>query len=272
MSTLRRSPRAVSQVLAWLGTTALMLFLYVPIVILVLFSFNASGSLSFPLDDLTLHWYSVVLTDPIYRAALHNSLVVALTTAGVTTVLGTLAALALTLCPPRWRSFVALLFFAPITLPGLFLGLSLLSLFAATNLPLSLWTVACGHFVFTFPYFVMIARAALDRIDPGYEETAADLGASTLQRFTKVTLPSVWPILLAGAVLAFALSFDEFILTFFIIGADSTVPLIIWSEMRRTVSPSINAVATLLLLVSMVSTLGVAALVAARRQLRKAAV
>jgi ABC-type spermidine/putrescine transport system permease subunit II len=258
--------------MAWLGTGVVMLFLYVPIVILVVFSFNANGSLSFPLQGLSLHWYSVVLTDPVFRAALQNSSVVALITAASTGILGTLAAHALTLCPPRWRSFVSLLIFAPITLPGLFLGLALLSFFSKVNIPLSLWTVACGHFIFTLPYFVMIARAALDRVDAGYEETAADLGASPLQRFTKVTLPNVWPILVAGAVLAFALSFDEFIITFFIIGPDGTLPLIIWSQMRRTVDPSINAVATLLLLVSVISTLGVAALVAARRHIQKVTV
>ncbi|MGH3731262.1 MAG: ABC transporter permease [Micromonosporaceae bacterium] len=268
MSRVQRS-RSVSGVLAWLGTGAVMLFLYVPIVILVVFSFNAGGSLSFPLQGLSLRWYSEVLSDPVFRAALQNSVVVGLITAASTGVLGTLAAHALTLCPPRWRSLVALLTFAPITLPGLFLGLALLSFFAEVKIPLSLWTVACGHFIFTLPYFVMIARAALDRIDPGYEETAADLGASSFQRFTKVTLPNVWPILLAGAVLAFALSFDEFIITFFIVGPDGTLPMIIWSQMRRTVDPSINAVATLLLLVSVVSTLGVAALVAVRRQAQK---
>ncbi|MGH3662723.1 MAG: ABC transporter permease [Micromonosporaceae bacterium] len=268
MSNPRRT-LSISGVLSWLGTAGVMLFLYVPIVMLVLFSFNAGGRLSFPLDGLSLRWYTVVFTDPVFRAALQNSLVVALVTAAVTGIMGTLAAHALTLCPPRWRSVVSLLVFAPITLPGLFLGLALLSFFAELDLKLSLWTAACGHFVFTLPYFVMIARAALERIDPGYEETAADLGASAWQRFTKVTLPNVWPILLAGAVLAFALSFDEFIITFFIIGPDGTLPMVIWSQMRRTVDPSINAVATLLLLVTMASTLGIAALAAVRRHVQK---
>ena len=210
-----------------------------------------------------------MLTSPVYRGSLQNSLFVAVVVAVVTTSLGTMAAFALTLAPVRWRSLSAVLFFAPITLPGLFLGLSLLSLFAEIDVPLSLYTVMAAHIVFTFPYFVLIGRAALDRIDPGFEETAADLGASRLQRFTRVTFPMVWPVLLAGTVLSFALSFDEFVITFFVIGSQSTTPLVIWSSMRRSVDPSINAIASLLVLLTLLVTLLVAGLVALRRTTRK---
>jgi spermidine/putrescine transport system permease protein len=261
--------RHTSSILAWSGVFAVMLFLFVPIAILVLFSFNSGASLSFPIEGLSLRWYRSVLTSQVYLGSLQNSFFVAAVVAVTTTVLGTLASFALTLAPARWRAFTAVLFFAPITLPGLFLGLSLLSLFAQVDVPLSLYTVMAAHFVFTFPYFVLIGRAALDRIDPGYEETAADLGASRLQRFSRVTFPMVWPVLLAGSVLAFALSFDEFVVTFFVIGSQSTTPLVIWSSMRRSVDPSINAIASMLVLITLLATLLVAGLVALRRTTRK---
>jgi ABC-type spermidine/putrescine transport system permease subunit II len=181
-----------------------------------------------------------------------------------------LAAFALVRAPSRFRGPLAVLFFAPITLPGLFLGLALLTLFARLELQLSLYTVAAAHFVYTFPYFLLIARVALDRLDPQLDELGADLGATTVQRFRKITFPLVWPILAAAGVLAFALSFDEFIITFFVIGPQSTVPLVVWSSMRRTVDPSINALATLLLLVTILGTVVTVFLLAARRYARKA--
>lgn len=252
------------------GTAVVLLFLYLPIAILVLFSFNAGGRLSFPMQGLSLRWYDLVLSDPVFTTAIENSLIVGTVAAATTAVLGTLAAFGLSLAAPRLRGALGLLFFAPITLPGLFLGLSMLTFFAEVDVRLSLWTVAAAHFVYTFPYFLMIGRAALERMDPGFDEIAADLGAAPRQRFFKVTLPLVWPVLAAAAVLAFALSFDEFIITFFVIGPESTTPLVIWSGMRRAVDPSINALATLLLLVTLVGTIAMVALVSARRHASKA--
>jgi ABC-type spermidine/putrescine transport system permease subunit II len=105
--------------------------------------------------------------------------------------------------------------------------------------------------VYVFPYFLLIARAALDRLDPALEEAAADLGANPVRVFRRVTLPQVWPLLIGATCLAFALSFDEFIITFFVIGSDSTLPLLIWSRLRRTVDPSLNVISTLLLALSL---------------------
>lgn len=249
---------------------AVLLFLYLPIAVVVLFSFQDSSRLALPIEGLSLRWYELVLTDPVFTAAIMNSLVVAGIAAVTTSVLGTLAAFALVRTPRRFRGPLAVLFFAPITLPGLFLGLSLLTLFARLELQLSLYTVAAAHFVYTFPYFLLIARVALDRLDPQLDELGADLGATAVQRFRKITLPLVWPILAAAGVLAFALSFDEFIITFFVIGPQSTVPLVVWSSMRRTVDPSINALATLLLLVTILGTVVAVFLLAARRYARKA--
>ncbi len=128
------------------------------------------------------------------------------------------------------RAPLALLFFLPITLPGLFVGIALLVYFARLDVQLSLVTVVIAHFVYVFPYFLLIAVAALDRLDPALEEAAADLGASPWKVFRKVTLPLIWPVLVGATALAFALSFDEFIITFFVIGPDSTLPMFIFSQ------------------------------------------
>jgi ABC-type spermidine/putrescine transport system permease subunit II len=107
--------------------------------------------------------------------------------------------------------------------------------------------VVIAHTVYVFPYFVLLARAALDRLDPALEEVAADLGANPWLVFRRVTLPQVWPVLVGATCLAFALSFDEFIITFFVVGPDGTLPLYIWSQLRRTVDPSINVISTMLM-------------------------
>ena len=184
-------------------------------------------------------------------SATKNSLLVAIPVAVLTLVFGTLAAYGLTRTSSHLRRPLALLFFIPITLPGLFLGIALLIFFARVNFPLSLKTVVIAHLVYVFPFFLLVARGALERLDPALEESAADLGANAARVFRSVTLPQIWPILVGAACLAFVLSFDEFVITFFVIGSDSTIPLYIWSSLRRTVSPSINVISTLLIMLSL---------------------
>ncbi|HUR17189.1 MAG TPA: ABC transporter permease [Candidatus Limnocylindrales bacterium] len=229
-------------------TAAAVLFLFVPLVLVVLFSFHSTGGLSFPFRGFSLRWYDEIFSSHELRAATVNSLIVSTSTSLITLVAGTLAAYGLSRTASRLRGPLALLFFLPITLPGLFLGLALLVSFSRLQIKLSLTTVTVAHLVYVFPYYVLISRAALDRLDRGLEEVAADLGANAMLVFRRVTLPQIWPVLLGATCLAFALSFDEFVITFFVVGEDSTLPLFIWSRLRRTIDPSINAVSTLLLL------------------------
>lgn len=233
--------------IAALVTLAGVLFLWVPLLVVVLFSLHRTGSLSFPFEGFSLRWYEQVFANPEVRAAARNSLVVATVTALATLALGTLAAYGLSRTRSRLRGPLALLFFLPITLPGLFIGLALLVAFSRTQQTLSLGTVTIAHLVYVFPFFLLLARAALDRLDPALDEAAADLGADGWTVFRRVTLPQVWPILVGAASLAFALSFDEFVITFFVVGPDATLPMYIWSSLRRTIDPSINAISTLLL-------------------------
>jgi ABC-type spermidine/putrescine transport system permease subunit II len=233
-------------------TILALVFLFVPLVLMVLFSFHSTGGLTFPFEGFSLRWYDEVFSSSAFRSALKNSAIVATCVAAVTLVLGTAAAYGLSRMPGKLRVPMAFLFFLPITLPGLFLGISMLVYFARIDLTLSLVTVVIAHFVYVIPYYLLISSAALDRLDPALEESAADLGASPWLVFRRVTLPQVWPILAGATVLAFALSFDEFIITFFVIGSNSTLPMYIFSSLRRTVDPSINTISTLLLAVTLV--------------------
>ncbi len=233
-------------------TGAVVIFLYAPLVVVVLFSFHSTGGLSLPFQGFSLRWYEQVLSNDEFRRALENSLVVATVTSGATLVIGLLASLGLSRIHGRLRLLIGALFFLPLTLPGLFLGLSLLVWFSRIDLPPSLATVTLAHMIYVFPYFVLIMMAVLSRLDLTLEETAADLGADAWQVFWRVTFPQVWPIMLAASCLTFALSFDEFIITFFVIGADSTLPMYVWSQLRRTVSPTINVISTLLMAFTMI--------------------
>jgi len=228
-----------------------LVFLVAPLAVVVLFSFHRTSSLSFPFTGFSWRWYDEIFASDEFRAAAVNSLVVASVVALVTAVLGTAAAYGVTAVRSRWRVPLVALFFLPITVPGLFIGVALLVSFSLVSWPQSLLTVTIAHLVFVFPYFLLLARSALDRLDVALEEAAADLGASRWGVFRLVTLPVIWPVLVGATVLAFALSFDEFIITFFVIGSGSTVPMFIWSSLRRTIDPTINTVSTMLLMLTL---------------------
>ena len=245
MSSAQRSPFTAAI------TIVALLFLFLPLAVVVLFSFHNVGALSFPFTGFSLRWYRAVFSSFEFQEAAKNSVYVALSVAGLTLILGTMASYGLARATSRLRAPLALLFFLPITLPGLFLGISLLVFFSRLHFTFSLKTVIVGHLVYVFPYFLLLARGAIERLDPALEEAAADLGASPAKVFRRVTLPQIWPILAGASCLAFALSFDEFIITFFVIGSNNTLPLVIWSRLRRTVDPSIATISTLLLAVSL---------------------
>lgn len=225
-------------------------FLLAPIAIIVLFSFHASPALSFPFQGLSLRWYAELLGNAQLGNALLKSLVIATATAVICLIIGAAAALAWLRVGARTRLALEILWLTPIALPGLFVGVSLLVLFAQTGFQLSTITIIIGHVVIALPVLILTMRARLALFDPSLEEAARDLGANQLQVFWKVTLPLIMPTLLAAAILAFAVSFDEFIVTVFVAGTETTLPMYVWSMMRRTVTPLINAVSTLALAIS----------------------
>jgi spermidine/putrescine transport system permease protein len=240
-----------------LYTAFVFAFLFAPVLMVVLFSFNRTASLTFPFSGWSTRWYEEVFASPDYRSAIAASLKVAVATVAIVGVIGTLAAIAVTRYSFRAREALRSVLLVPAALPGLFLGIGLLSLFIRTHTDLSLGTVAVGHVIYTLPYFFLVASNRLLRFDPLLEETARDLGAGSFTTFRKVTLPIIAPALIAGGLVVFSLSWDEVLITFFTVGSQNTLPLLIYSRVRQAVDPSINAISTLLLAGSLVFIVGV---------------
>ena len=245
---------------------ATLLFLFVPLGVVVLFSFHSSAGLTFPFEGFSTRWYDEVFGDETFTDAFVNSLLLGVATAAVTVLIGTPAAYAVSRTSSRVRGPLQVLFIAPVLLPGLFIGAAMLTLLARIGFERSLLTVLIGHVVFAFPFVFILLRIALDRLDRSVEDVARDLGAGPWTVFKRVTLPQIAPVLAGAAALAFMLSFDEFLITFFVIGNDQTLPVYIFGRLRRTVDPGINVASTLLLAITML--LWVVAAVATLRAAR----
>ena len=253
-----------SRVLVGLLVTAVFVFLYAPILIVVVFSFQGPPRLGPPLEDIGLHWYRAMFDNTVYMDAFRNTVGIAAVSMIIALVMGTMTALGLRRVPRRLGALGNILFFMPLATPSLFVGLALLAYFDTVGIPLSYGTVAVAHFLWVFPYFLIVARSGLDRLDPQFEEVGADLGLAPLGQFRRIVLPLSFPILIGGAVLAFALSTDEFVRTLFTIGPDSTIPIVLWGQFRRGSDPTVNALATILLVISIVAAIGALGLVSAR--------
>jgi spermidine/putrescine transport system permease protein len=226
-------------------------FLYVPVLLLAFFSFNKSAAGNLPFTGFTLHWYADLFRDYLVIDAFKNSLMVAAVTSLVATVIGTAAAFALVRARLRFTEFLRVTFVMPMMIPGLLIGIALLVFFSSMlNLRLSLGTVIVGHVVMTTPFVLLVVATRLTDFDRRLEWAAADLGANPLATFRYVILPLILPGVLAGALFAFTLSLDEFVITLFTIGAQTTLPLYVFSQVKFGVTPKINALATLLLLSS----------------------
>ncbi|MSO41205.1 MAG: ABC transporter permease [Solirubrobacterales bacterium] len=232
-------------------TAAALLFLFVPLGVVVLFSFHSTGGLTLPFEGFSTRWYEDVFGDDTFKEAITNSVILGVLTAVITLVLGTAAAYGLSRSNTRLSGPVQALFLAPILLPGLFIGAALLSFVGRLDIQPSLVTVLVGHVIFTFPFVFILVKTAVDRLDISLEEVARDLGAVPWQVFRKVTLPQITPVLVGAAALAFMLSFDEFLITFFVIGNEQTLPTFIFGRLRRTVDPGINVASTLFLVVTL---------------------
>ena len=219
--------------------------LYAPILLIVLFSFNSAQSLSFPIEGLSLRWYAELFDNPTLLESFKNSILVGITTTIVTTIIGSLAALSFARLKGRAKNVFGFLSFSPIALPGLFVGIALLILFAQLGLQRSLVTITLSHILITLPFFIESSRSRLEYFDLSLEEAARDLGASPFDTFRLVTLPIIAPTLIGAAILSFAISFDEVIITIFVSGTDPTLPLFILSMMRRSVTPLVNATSVL---------------------------
>jgi spermidine/putrescine transport system permease protein len=248
VSRIRRTPRRL--LAGW--SVVIYLFLYAPIAVLVVFSFNA-GRQTAVWEGLTLDWYRRLAQDGLLLEAVRNSLVVAAVATAVATGIGTLAALALTRGGFRGRRPTQALLLVPIVLPEIVIGAALLTFFGAAGMRLSLGTVVLAHVAFSISYVAIVVRARLTGLDPSLAEAARDLGAGPTETFRRVTLPLILPGIAAAALLVFTLSIDDYVITSFVAGVGATtLPLYIYSMLKVGVTPEVNAVSTLLLVATIV--------------------
>lgn len=225
-------------------------FIYLPIVVLIVYSFSGSGVGGFPPKDWTLGWYRHLFSDAELWASVLNSFIVALAAVAISLGLGLPAALALDRSEFPGKAAFRRLVLLPLILPGIITGLSLLTLFVTVGMKLSLITITLGHGTALISVATTEVFAGLQKLDRAQEEASLDLGANHWKTFWRVTLPNLKVSLIAAALLIFTLSFDEIAVSFFLIGRDNTLPLEIWSRLRRGITPEINAVSTLILLFS----------------------
>jgi len=231
-------------------SAAVYAFLHLPILVLVLFSFNDS---KFSVDwaGFTLDWYRRLLERPDILRGLKASLIVGGASTVISAVLGTLIALALARHRFRGRTAFEGFLYVPIVTPEIVVGISLLLLFALVKIPLGLTTIVIAHVAFCLSFVVIVVLARLEGMDRTLEEAAMILGADEVTTFWKVTVPQLWPGILSGALLAFTISFDDFVITSFVSGSgSSTLPIVVYGMVRRNVEPSINAISTIILLVT----------------------
>lgn len=239
----------------WAGVV--LLFLYLPIAVLVLFSFNQS-KLNVVWTGFTLEWYARLWSDTVLVRALENSLIVAVASTGISLVLGTAGGWLLHRYRYRGRAALETAAFLPMIVPEVILGVSLLLLFVAAGVELGYTTIVVSHVTFCFPFVMATVRARLAGLDPALEEAALDLGATPAQAFTKVIVPYLTPALVAGGLMAFTLSLDELIVTWFTASAGTrTLPLEIFGRIKKGLDPSLHAISTLFLVVTVLA-LGIA--------------
>jgi putative spermidine/putrescine transport system permease protein len=230
-------------------------FIYIPLIVIAIYAFNGGNTLEWPPPSLTTHWFSVAVKDHAVRDAFWTSIKVGLAATAIALVLGTCASLAVARHRFFGREAVSFLVVLPIALPGIITGVALSDSFTQVlGISLSLFTVIVGHATFCIVVVYNNVIARLRRMSGSFEEASADLGASTWQTFRYVTFPTMQTALVAGALLAFALSFDEIIVTLFTIGAgQETLPIWIFNNLfRPTQLPIVNVVAVLAVLISII--------------------
>jgi spermidine/putrescine transport system permease protein len=230
-----------------------VVFLYAPIVILLIFSFNKGSVPTFPLSGFTLHWYHQFLTNSDLQAALKTSAIVAAISSVVAVSLGILASIGISRSRFRGRGLVTTLVLVPLVVPLVVLGISLLLLFHQLGIPLSILTIVIGHVVISLPYTVLILMPRLEQIDASLAEAAYDLGAGPLTTFRRVTLPLILPAVVSAFLVAFTTSFDEYAVASFLAGSQETFPLFLYSALRfPNKLPQVIAVAVVVITLTIV--------------------
>lgn len=242
--------RNITKVLKKIYIYLVFLFLYLPILYVIIFSFNTS-KLNIVFESFTLQWYGSFFKNRTLMDALMNTLIVGILSTVFSTIIGTIGAIGLSKYRFKGRGIIDKLLYIPIVIPEVVLGVALLSIYSVLSVPLGLLSLTISHITFSIPFVVITVRARLAGFDKYLEEAAMDLGANRIVTFWKVTLPLIMPGVLSGAMLAFSLSIDDVIISFFTTGPGSTtLPLKIFSMVKTGVTPEVNALSTVIMLVT----------------------
>jgi spermidine/putrescine transport system permease protein len=244
--------RGTSRWLPW-HAIAVFGFLYLPIVTLIVYSFNGQGVGGFPPRNLTLDWYRILFADDAIWTSVLNSLLVAVVAVAISLAFGVPAALALDRANFPGKALFRRLVLLPLILPGIITGLSLLMLFREADMKLSLVTIVLGHGTALISVATTEVFAGLQKLDRAQEEASLDLGANYWQTFWRVTIPNLRLSIIGAALLIFTLSMDEIAVSFFLIGRDNTLPLEIWGRLRRGITPEINAISSIIFVFSLIA-------------------
>ncbi len=244
----------------------MLIFMYLPVIVVVVYSFNDSKYDS-AWAGFTLDWYKLMLNNTSLMQALQNSLVIAAASCGISAVIGTIGAVGLTRWDFKAKGLIENLTMLPIMIPEIILGTVFLVIFSYFNFKFGISTIVLGHTSFCVPYIFLIVKGRLVGLDPSIGEAARDLGASELRMFKDITLPLIAPAVLSGTLLAFAMSLDDVIISFFLTGATTnTLPLKIYSQLKFGVTPEINALCTVMLSITFIVVIGASLL---QRKLKK---
>ncbi len=243
----------------WLTSALLYAFLYAPIVVVIIYSFNASRY-GGPWRGFTTQWYGAILNDAGKLDAAKNTLLLGAISTLIATVLGTLLGLGLSRYHFPGKKLFSFLMYIPVVIPDIVMAVAMLMFYAQVRSAIGLFelgmtTMILSHVTFQIPFVAIVVRSRLVGMDPALEEAAHDLGATSWQTFWHVTFPLIVPAIVAGAMLAFTLSLDDFVVSFFTTGPGATtLPILIYSSVKRGITPDINALSTLIVLVSIVGT------------------
>ena len=245
-----------------------MFFLFLPIAILVVFSFNAS-EMNIIFTGFTTEWYGKLLENPNLLEAFRNTLLIAVISTAVSTILGTISAVGMKQYNFPTERVVSKLIYIPIVIPEIVLGISLLSVFTLAGVELGFWSVLLAHITFSVPFVITSVRSTLYALPKNVEEAAEDLGAGKWKTFWYVTLPLIKPGIVSGAILAFTLSLDDVVISYFTAGpGTNTLPLYIYSIIKTGITPDVNALTTLMLVFTIIALI-VSSKLQTKRQLER---
>lgn len=243
----------------------LTILMYLPLVMVVIFSFNESR-LSASFNGFSLKWYEILAKDRDLKEALMNSIVLGVLSCGISAVIGTLGAVGMARVNYRSKGMMEYLSTIPIMIPEIILGMVFLVFFSLLNLPFGMITLVIAHTTFCVPYIFMMVKARLVGIDKSLEEAARDLGAGPVRTFFDITMPLIMPAVLSGSLLAFAMSFDDVVISIFVNGPRlNTLPVKVYAQLKTGVTPEINALCTIILAV-IILVLGLSSLIAKKTQ------